>query len=140
MARYQIVAVELRDERLTPERLYGEDRHAEEVRGERLAVLQAALLETMAAHGLSRCITFHHRTIEARAFAEGLRRVARRLHAEDAERHPKTVWANWLSGEHEPDVRAERLARFGRGPGGRSCRTAGSWAKESTCPRSTPSR
>ncbi|MFF3911700.1 Helicase associated domain protein [Streptomyces sp. NPDC001848] len=113
LARYQIVVAELRDEHLTPERLYGEDRHEEEVRGERLAVLQAALLETMAAHGLTRCITFHHRTIEARAFAEGLPRVARRLHAEDPERHPKKVWANWLSGEHDADVRAERLAQFG---------------------------
>ncbi|MCG0069143.1 Helicase associated domain protein [Streptomyces tricolor] len=113
LARYQIVVVELRDGSLTPERLYGEDRYEEEVRGERLAVLQAALLETMAAHDLTRCITFHHRTIEARAFAEGLGRVAQRLHAEDPGRHPASVWAGWLSGEHEPDVRAERLARFG---------------------------
>jgi superfamily II DNA or RNA helicase len=113
LARYQIVVAELRDESLTPARLYGEERHEEEVRGERLAVLQAALLETMAAHGLQRCITFHHRTIEARAFSEGLGRVAARLHAEEPKRHPKSVWANWLSGEHDPDVRAERLARFG---------------------------
>ncbi|MGW7824691.1 Helicase associated domain protein [Streptomyces puniciscabiei] len=113
LARYQIVVAELRDESLTPARLYGEDRHDEDVRGERLAVLQAALLETMASHGLTRCITFHHRTIEARAFAEGLPRVVKRLHAEEPERHPKAVWANWLSGEHQADVRAERLAQFG---------------------------
>ncbi|MBW5262874.1 helicase, partial [Streptomyces sp. P01-F02] len=72
LARYQIVVVELRDERLTLQRLYGEDRFEEHVRGERLAVLQAALLETMAEHGLERCITFHHRTVEARAFSVGL--------------------------------------------------------------------
>ncbi|MFF8732777.1 Helicase associated domain protein [Streptomyces sp. NPDC015171] len=113
LARYQIVVAELRDESLTPERLYGEQRHSESVRGERLAVLQAALLETMATHGLSRCITFHHRTIEARAFSEGLPRAVRRLHAEDPDRHPEEVWAGWLSGEHDPAVRADRLGQFG---------------------------
>ncbi|MFF4756383.1 Helicase associated domain protein [Streptomyces sp. NPDC001270] len=128
LARYQIVVAELRDESLTPERLYGEQRQDEAVRGERLAVLQAALLETMSAHGLTRCITFHHRTIEARAFAEGLGRAVKRLHAQDPERHPKAVWANWLSGEHDPDVRADRLMRFG-GRAGRAvlsnCRVLG---------------
>ncbi|MFF8950694.1 Helicase associated domain protein [Streptomyces sp. NPDC014940] len=58
LARYQVV-VELRDPSLTPARLYGTERESEEVCGERLAVLQAALLETMAAHELTRCITFH---------------------------------------------------------------------------------
>ncbi|MGW3269614.1 Helicase associated domain protein [Streptomyces sp. NPDC001056] len=113
LARYQIVVAEVRDASLTPQRLYGERRHEEEVRGERLAVLQAALLETMAAHSLTRCITFHHRTIEARAFAEGLGRVVGRLYAEDPERYPERVWSGWLSGEHAPDERADRLARFG---------------------------
>ncbi|SEC00095.1 Helicase conserved C-terminal domain-containing protein [Streptomyces sp. 2231.1] len=117
LARYQIVVVELRDDRLTPARLCGEERLEESVRGERLAVLQAALLETMAAHGLTRCITFHHRTIEAQAFTEGLNRAVRRLHAEDPERHPERVWSSWLSGEHQPCVRADRLIRFGRYPG-----------------------
>ncbi|MFD5428351.1 Helicase associated domain protein [Streptomyces sp. NPDC127084] len=113
LARYQIVVAELRDESLTPERLYGEERQEESVRGERLAVLQAALLETMSAHDLTRCITFHHRMIEARAFSEGLGRVVKRLHAEDPERHPEKVWTSWLSGEHAPDVRADRLTQFG---------------------------
>ncbi|WP_405455115.1 Helicase associated domain protein [Streptomyces sp. NBC_00101] len=113
LARYQIVVVELRDERLTLEKLYGEERFEEHVRGERLAVLQAALLETMAEHGLQRCITFHHRTIEAQAFSVGLERVARRLHAADPERHPDQVWSGWLSGEHEPEMRAQELYQFG---------------------------
>ncbi|MFE7371370.1 DEAD/DEAH box helicase [Streptomyces anulatus] len=113
LARYQIVVVELRDERLTLEKLYGEERFEEHVRGERLAVLQAALLETMAEHGLERCITFHHRTIEAQAFSVGLGRVAGRLHAADPERHPAQVWSGWLSGEHEPEMRAQELHRFG---------------------------
>ncbi|MFI8007863.1 Helicase associated domain protein [Streptomyces sp. NPDC086010] len=113
LARYQIVVVELRDERLTLEKLYGKERFEEHVRGERLAVLQAALLEAMAEHGLERCITFHHRTIEAEAFSVGLGRVAGRLHAADPERHPAQVWSGWLSGEHEPEMRADELYRFG---------------------------
>ncbi|MGW1469029.1 Helicase associated domain protein [Streptomyces sp. NPDC002308] len=113
LARYQIVVVELRDERLTLEKLYGEERFEEHVRGERLAVLQAALLETMAEHGLERCITFHHRTVEARAFSAGLGRVAARLHAADPGRHPEEVWSGWLSGEHEPEARAQELHQFG---------------------------
>ncbi|MEU6818574.1 Helicase associated domain protein [Streptomyces sp. NPDC046860] len=113
LARYQIVVAEVRDESLTPERLYGEARNDESVRGERLAVLQAALLETMATHGLTRCITFHHRTMEARAFSEGLGRIVTRLHAEDPDRYPAEVWTSWLSGEHDADLRADRLARFG---------------------------
>ncbi|MGA5040045.1 Helicase associated domain protein [Streptomyces capoamus] len=128
LARYQVVVAELRDPSLTPQRLYGEERESEEVRGERLAVLQAALLETMAAHDLTRCITFHHRTIEARAFAEGLGRTAKRLHAEDPGRHPERVWASWLSGEHDADVRTDRLTQFG-GRAGRAvlsnCRVLG---------------
>ncbi|MFB7091519.1 Helicase associated domain protein, partial [Streptomyces sp. NPDC056296] len=113
LARYQVVVVELRDPQLTLQKLHGEERYEEHVRGERLAVLQAALLETMSDHRLSRCITFHHRTIEARAFAEGLERVARRLHAADPERHPERVWAGWLSGEQDQEVRGERLGVFG---------------------------
>ncbi|MGW2213187.1 Helicase associated domain protein [Streptomyces sp. NPDC001781] len=117
LARYQIVVAEVRDGSLTAERLYGESRYAESVRGERLAVLQAALLETMAAHDLTRCITFHHRTMEARAFSEGLERVVKQLHAGDPGRYPAGVWTSWLSGEHEADVRAERLTRFGNRAG-----------------------
>lgn len=113
LARYQIVVAEVRDEGLTLERLYGESRHDEDVRGERLAVLQAALLETMAEHDLTRCITFHHRTVEARAYSEGLGRVVTRMHAGDPERYPGDVWTSWLSGEHDADVRADRLTRFG---------------------------
>ncbi|MFJ6636970.1 Helicase associated domain protein [Streptomyces sp. NPDC091376] len=113
LARYQIVVTELRDGRLTPEVLYGEERTEEHVRGERLAVLQAALLETMAQHKLSKTITFHHRTIEARAFSEGLGRVASRMHAAEPERHPSVVWSGWLSGEHQPETRSEKLREFG---------------------------
>ncbi|MFD5423162.1 Helicase associated domain protein [Streptomyces sp. NPDC127069] len=117
LARYQVVVAELVDPVVTPERLYGPDRYEEKLRGERLAAVQTTLLETMAAHDLKTTITFHHRTVEAQAFAEGLDRVAARLHAVDPVRHPEKVWAGWLRGEHEPEHRAAVLADFGRRAG-----------------------
>ncbi|MBA6439939.1 DEAD/DEAH box helicase [Streptomyces sp. GMR22] len=113
LARYQIIVLELKDPVVTPERLMGEDRHTEEVRGQRLGALQAALLHTMAQHGLQTCITFHHRTIEAQAYAEGLQRVAAKLHANEPEKYPKRIWADWLCGEHVPERRRQVLGSFG---------------------------
>lgn len=113
LARYQIIVLELQDPVVTPERLMGEERHSEEMRGQRLGALQVALLHTMAQHDLSTCITFHHRTIEAQAYAEGLERVAAKLHADQPETYPKRIWANWLCGEHVPERRQEVLGSFG---------------------------
>ncbi|MCH0543142.1 Helicase associated domain protein [Streptomyces sp. MUM 203J] len=113
LARYQIIVLELQDPVVTPERLMGEDRRSEEVRGQRLGALQAALLHTMAQHDLSTCITFHHRTIEAQAYAEGLERVAAKLHADQPEKYPAKIWADWLCGEHVPERRREVLGGFG---------------------------
>ncbi|WP_326658631.1 DEAD/DEAH box helicase [Streptomyces canus] len=113
LARYQIIVLELKDPVVTPERLMGEERHTEEVRGQRLGALQAALLHAMAQHDLSTCITFHHRTIEAQAYAEGLERVAAKLHADQPETYPKRIWADWLCGEHVPERRQEVLGAFG---------------------------
>ncbi|WP_443033365.1 DEAD/DEAH box helicase family protein [Streptomyces sp. CS62] len=117
LARYQVVVAELTDPVVTPGRLYSEERYEEELRGQRLAAVQTALLETMAEHDLKTTITFHHRTVEAQAFAEGLPRVAARLHAVDPARHPAKVWTGWLRGEHEPEHRAAVLADFGRRAG-----------------------
>ncbi|MFJ8563220.1 Helicase associated domain protein [Streptomyces sp. NPDC093514] len=108
---------ELTDPVVTPARLNSEERYEEQLRGERLAAMQTALLETMAAHGLQTIITFHHRTVEAEAFASGLDRVARRLHAVDPVRHPERVWSGWLCGEHESAHRQAVLADFGRRAG-----------------------
>lgn len=113
LARYQIIVVELADPLVTPERLMGEERRREEVRGQRLGALHAALLRTMADHDLNTCITFHHRTIEAQAYAEGLGRVAAKLHADQPEKYPATIWADWLCGEHAPERRREVLGSFG---------------------------
>ncbi|POX55115.1 helicase [Streptomyces sp. Ru71] len=112
LARYQIIVVELQDPVVTPERLYGPQRYEEEVRGQRLATLQAALLRTMADHRLQTTITFHHRTLEAQAFAEGLERVAGKLHADRPERYPERIWADWLCGEHDPAHRRGVLGSF----------------------------
>ncbi|MFF4181236.1 Helicase associated domain protein [Streptomyces sp. NPDC001750] len=113
LARYQIIVLELKDPVVTPERLMGEDRHTEKVRGQRLGALQAALLHTMEQHNLQTCITFHHRTIEAAAYAEGLERVAKRLHDDRPEKYPAEIWADWLCGEHVPERRREVLGKFG---------------------------
>ncbi|MFJ9551830.1 DEAD/DEAH box helicase [Streptomyces erythrochromogenes] len=117
LAKYQIVVAELTDPLVTPQRLNSEERYEEQLRGQRLAAAQTALLETMAEHGLQTTITFHHRTIEAEAFAAGLERVAARLHAVDPARHPQRVWAGWLCGEHEGSHRQSVLADFGRRAG-----------------------
>ncbi|WP_430477273.1 Helicase associated domain protein [Streptomyces sp. P11-1] len=113
LARYQIIVLEVKDPVVTPEKLMGEERHTEEVRGQRLGALQAALLHTMAQHNLQTCITFHHRTIEAQAYAEGLGRVATKLHADQPEKYPARIWADWLCGEHVPERRREVLGSFG---------------------------
>ncbi|MFE5869538.1 Helicase associated domain protein [Streptomyces roseifaciens] len=113
LARYQIIVVELQDPEVTPERLMGEERGSEEVRGERLGALHAALLRTMAEHRLNTCITFHHRTIEAEAYAKGLPRVAAKLHADQPETYPARIWADWLCGEHPAEHRREVLGGFG---------------------------
>ncbi|MFJ1898740.1 MULTISPECIES: Helicase associated domain protein [unclassified Streptomyces] len=113
LARYQIIVLELQDPVVTPERLMSEERHSERVRGERLGALQAALLHTMAEYRLQTCITFHHRTIEAQAFAEGLQQVAAKLHTDQPEKYPAGIWADWLCGEHVPERRRGVLGGFG---------------------------
>ncbi|WP_031155091.1 DEAD/DEAH box helicase [Streptomyces erythrochromogenes] len=117
LAKYQIVVAELTDPVVTPQRLNSEERYEEQLRGQRLAATQTALLETMAEHGLQTTITFHHRTVEAEAFAAGLERVAARLHAVAPGRHPERVWSGWLCGEHEGSHRQAVLAEFGRRAG-----------------------
>jgi Helicase associated domain/Helicase conserved C-terminal domain len=113
LARYQIIVAEITDAQVTPERLKGEDAREEEVRGLRLGALQAAMMRTATEHRLKTMITFHHRTIEAQAFAEGLSSVAKRLHASAPEQYPARVWSGWLCGEHEAEHRRSVLADFG---------------------------
>ncbi len=113
LARYQVIVMEVTDPVVTPEKLTSQDRLSNEVRGQRMAVLQAGLMRTMADHGLKSTITFHHRTREAEAFTEGLPRVVRRLHDREPERFPETLWTGWLSGEHEAHHRRKVLRELG---------------------------
>jgi len=114
LARYQIIVMELEDPVVTPEKLMSPERRQEEIRGQRMGALHAALLRTMADHQLQTCITFHHRTIEAQAYSAGLPAVAKKLHDSDADKYPSKIWADWLMGEHTPEHRRRVLAEFGR--------------------------
>ncbi|CAM5465989.1 Putative helicase OS=Streptomyces glaucescens OX=1907 GN=SGLAU_00105 PE=4 SV=1 [Streptomyces glaucescens] len=55
-----------------------------------------------------------HVAKEAEAFAAGLSDVAERLHTGDPGLYPKTIWAEWLCGEHKPG-RRRVLAEFADG-------------------------
>ncbi|WP_424217712.1 Helicase associated domain protein (plasmid) [Streptomyces sp. BI20] len=112
LAEYRVIVVEVTDPVLPPRRLFGQERREEDVRGDRLAVLQAAVLKTMTEYGLKTSITFHHRTVEARAFAEGLPGTLKKLRKADPEAHGDPVWVDWLSGEHSAERRQEVLHGF----------------------------
>jgi superfamily II DNA or RNA helicase len=114
-APYQVVCVDIADTQLQAAQVLGEDARSEHVRGARLAALQTALVKASAEEGFRRTLVFHHQVREAEAFAAGLGDVAERLHATDAELYPKTIWADWLCGEHKPLHRRRVLNEFSRG-------------------------
>jgi hypothetical protein len=114
-APYQVVCVDITDAQLQAAQLLGEDARSEHVRGARLAALQTALVKASAEEGFRRALVFHHMVKEAEAFAAGLPRVAKRLHATDPELYPRMVWANWLCGDHKPLHRRRVLDEFSRG-------------------------
>ncbi|MDQ0710549.1 hypothetical protein QFZ55_008191, partial [Streptomyces luteogriseus] len=62
-----------------------------------------------------RTLVFHHVVKEAEAFAAGLPHVAARLHATAPELYPKTIWADWLCGDHKPLHRRRVLGAFASG-------------------------
>ncbi|MER5988887.1 Helicase associated domain protein [Streptomyces sp. NPDC001787] len=136
LAGFEIDVIEIRD----PEPVLGVSEEA--LRGRRLALLQAALLEHAAAHNLRTVLTFHQRVEEARAFAEKLPETAAELYATEASdrflndaaklptssikaelydlepyRHvpPDRVWADWLCGDHLVSERREVLRQFANG-------------------------
>ncbi|GAA4886982.1 hypothetical protein GCM10023237_00030 [Streptomyces coeruleoprunus] len=41
-----------------------------------------------------------------------MEQVAAKLHADQPEKYPGRIWANWLCGEHVPERRREVLAGF----------------------------
>ncbi|GGX97008.1 helicase [Streptomyces minutiscleroticus] len=117
-APYQVVCVDVTDTHLQAAQLLGEDGRSEAVRGARLAALQTALVKASAEEGFKRTLVFHHQVKEAEAFAAGLPDVAAKLHADDPELYPRTVWADWLYGEHKPLHRRRVLAEFAGGTAG----------------------
>ncbi|WP_245685716.1 DEAD/DEAH box helicase [Streptomyces yerevanensis] len=114
-APYQVVCVDITDTQLQAAQLLGEDARSEQVRGARLAALQTALVKASSEEGFSRTLSFHHVVKEAEAFAAGLPDVAAQLHDADPELYPRTVWADWLCGEHKPLHRRRVLDEFSRG-------------------------
>lgn len=114
-APYQVVCVDITDTQLQAAQLLGVEGRSEQVRGARLAALQTALVKASAEEGFRRTLVFHHQVKEAEAFAAGLPHVADRLHAAAPELYPRTVWADWLCGEHKPLHRRRVLDEFSMG-------------------------
>ncbi|MET9279724.1 Helicase associated domain protein [Streptomyces anthocyanicus] len=136
LAGFEIDVLEIRD----PDPILGLSEDA--LRGRRMALLQAALLEHAAQQNLHTTMVFHQRVEEAAAFAEQMPRTAAELYtaeasaaalAEAAElpassidaelyeleegRHvpPDRVWADWLCGDHPIAHRRAVIQRFANG-------------------------
>ncbi|MEU9654364.1 Helicase associated domain protein [Streptomyces sp. NPDC048110] len=114
-APYQVVCVDVTDTALQAAQLLGAESRSAEVRGARLAALQTALVKASAEESFRRTLVFHHVVKEAEAFAAGLPDVAAQLHASDPELYPKTIWADWLCGDHKPLHRRRLLGEFAAG-------------------------
>ncbi|MEU1022105.1 Helicase associated domain protein [Streptomyces sp. NPDC005904] len=114
-APYQVVCVDVTDTALQATQLLGAESRSDQVRGARLAALQTALVKASAEENFRRTLVFHHIVKEAEAFAAGLPDVATRLHANDPELYPKTIWANWLCGDHKLLHRRRLLKEFAAG-------------------------
>ncbi|WP_329572917.1 DEAD/DEAH box helicase [Kitasatospora sp. NBC_01266] len=125
LAPFDVVVLELRDpdaDRTAAGRQpvpwgpgVGEDASGEQdlVPAARIAAIQAGLVKTVVERNLSRVITFHNRTIEARYFSETLNQTVDRLHLENPGKYPAEFWAQWLSGEHDVDFRKDVIQGFG---------------------------
>jgi superfamily II DNA or RNA helicase len=114
-APYQVVCVDITDTQFQAAQLLRLEGRSDEVRGARLAALQTALVKASSEEGFRRTLVFHHVVKEAEAFAAGLPDVAAKLHAEDPELYPRTIWADWLCGDHKPGHRQRVLEEFAAG-------------------------
>lgn len=112
LADYQILVPVVADEDLRDWLATGPGAGAD---GVRLAGQQVAVLRAIADHRLRRVLTFHHRVADARAFATTFADTARAL--PDALR-PADLWAQWISGDHSPQVRRRMLLEFAQHPPG----------------------
>ncbi|MEU8462137.1 Helicase associated domain protein [Streptomyces sp. NPDC029003] len=114
-APYRVVCVDVSDPGFQAEVLLGAEGRSDRVRGMRLAALQAALVKAAAEQGFRRTLVFHHLTKEAEAFAAGLPAVAARLRSASRAplpAYPRTVWADWLCGQHTAAHRRRVLEAF----------------------------
>ncbi|MFH8534752.1 Helicase associated domain protein [Streptomyces tendae] len=136
LAGFEIDVLEIRD----PDPILGLSEDA--LRGRRMALLQAALLEHAAQRNLHSTMVFHQRVEEAAAFAEQMPATAAELYAAEASaaalaeaeelpassidaelyeleggRHvpPERVWADWLCGDHPIAHRRAVIQRFANG-------------------------
>lgn len=114
-APYQVVCVDVTDTSFQAALLLSAEGRTDEMRGARLAALQTALVKASAEENFRRTLVFHLLVKEAEAFAAGLPDVAAQLHAADPELYPRTIWANWLCGEHKPLHRRRVLDEFADG-------------------------
>ncbi|MCX4695247.1 DEAD/DEAH box helicase [Streptomyces sp. NBC_01408] len=117
-APYRVVCVDVTDPGFQAASLLGRDGRSDAVRGARLAALQAALVKAAADQGFRRTLVFHHLTKEAEAFAAGLPAVAARLRLTSRSPrpvYPRTVWADWLYGQHTAAHRRRVLDAFADG-------------------------
>lgn len=136
LAGFEIDVLEIRD----PDPILGLSEDA--LRGRRMALLQAALLEHAAQMNLHTTMVFHQRVEEAAAFAEQMPRTAAELYTAEASaaalagvgelpassigaelyeleegRHVPAdrVWADWLCGDHPIAHRRAVIHRFANG-------------------------
>ncbi len=136
LAGFEIDVLEIRD----PDPVLGLSEDA--LRGRRMALLQAALLEHAAEQNLHTTMVFHQRVEEAAAFAGQMPRTAAELYAAEASaaalagaealpassidaelyaleegRHVPAdrVWADWLCGDHPIAHRRAVIQRFANG-------------------------
>lgn len=114
-APYQVVCLDITDTQLQAAQLLGAEGRSDQVRGARLAALQTALVKASSEENFQRTLVFHQMVKEAEAFAAGLPHTAARLHTSAPELYPKTIWANWLCGEHKPNHRRRVLGEFAAG-------------------------
>lgn len=106
LADYQILVPVITDEHLRDWLATGPGAGVD---GLRLAGHQVAALRAIHDHQLRRVLTFHHRVADARAFATTLHDTAATL--PDSLR-PPDLWADWISGNHTPQVRRRLLLEF----------------------------
>ncbi|MFF9512172.1 Helicase associated domain protein [Streptomyces sp. NPDC014724] len=136
LSGFEIDVLEIRD----PDPILGLSEDA--LRGRRMALLQAALLEHAAQMNLHTTMVFHQRVEEAAAFAEQMPRTAAELYTAEAStaalagagelpvssidaelyeleegRHMPAdrVWADWLCGDHPIAHRRAVIHRFANG-------------------------